>query len=549
MYDPKIWAIALREGHRIGERIQQEQQLSAESIQWIVCIAQAILRAFAAQPSPTMTEIAKTAGVSRQTLYQHLRLAIEALYWVYQSKQRLSGLLSQLHQHRRQCLAAQDEAKQDQQTIQEYWRRLSQQQQQVQGLKSQIVTMQRQQQGNLERMILVLRLSGRCPIGSIMEVLQAGLGVKVSKGYVYGILAQARGQAKVALAKLRGAMPFSGAIAIDEVFLREWGKRIYGVVVVDPITGLIMRLERVRDRSHAAIGAILKDLSKDGLNQSVKLALTDMYTGYEKLVSVYFPAAAHQFCWFHINCFHIGSTVRQAKSGYRQAQRQLETFERQHPYRQTKALKAKYVALTKTLAQAHRFWVGAQRFQSLLENCVQAPRQQQTTQQLERLLRVARNLRNPYINEMVAFLERHRSGLLSFFRCGEQPSLKHLQSLADVPIWVPLLDLQAIPKTTNAAEHIFRCLRRYLHGMDHVGNEQTTQGFFDLFAFFHNARVLRIGPKAGTSLLAAAGVDVQSIFGSDDPYTILGFPPTFEMVVSLREYKKVSSRLQGQLAA
>ena len=272
----------MREGHRIGERIQQEQQLSAESIHWIVCIAQAILRAFAAQPSPTMTEIAKTAGVSRQTLYQHLRLAIEALHWVYQSKQRLSGLLSQLHRYRRQWLAAQDEAKQAQQTIQKYWRRLSQQQQKVQELETQIETMQRQQQGNLERMVLVLRLSGRCPIGSIMEVLQAGLGVKVSKGYVYGILAQARGQAKVVLAKLRGAMPFSGAIAIDEVFLREWGKRIYGLVVVDPITGLILRLERARDRSHAAIGAILKDLSKDGLNQSVKLALTDMYAGYEK---------------------------------------------------------------------------------------------------------------------------------------------------------------------------------------------------------------------------------------------------------------------------
>ena len=496
-----------------------------------------------------MTEIAKVAGMSRQTLYQHLRLAIEALHWVYQSKHRLSGLLSQLHRYRRQWLAAQDEAEQAQQTLQKYWRQLSQQQQKVQGLESQIETMQRQQQGNLARMILVLRLSGRCAIGSIIEVLQAGLGVKVSKGYVYGILAQARGQAKVALVKLRGAMPFSGAIAIDEVFLREWGKRIYGVVVVDPITGLIMRLERIRERSHTALGAVLKDLSKDGLRQSVKLALTDMYAGYEKLVSAYFPAAVHQFCWFHINCFHIGSTVRQAKSGYRQAQRRLETFERKHPHRRTKTLKEKQVALSETLAQAHRFWVGAQRFQSLLENCLQARSSSQATVQLERLLRVGRDLRNPYINEMVAFLERHLPGLLSFFRCTEQSSLKHRPSFVSRDLWVPLLDPSAIPKTTNAAEHILRCLRRYLHGMDHVGNSQTTQAFFDLFAFFHNIRVLRAGPKAGTSLLTASGVDIQAIFGSDDPYTILGFPSTFETVVTLRDYKKVSIQLQDQLAA
>ena len=88
------------------------------------------------------------------------------------------------------------------------------------------------------------------------------------------------------------------------------------------------------------------------------------------------------------------------------------------------------------------------------------------------------------ISEMVAFLERHRPGLLSFLSCAEKSSLNHLQSSADDPVWVPLLDLAAIPKTTNAAEHIFRCLRRYLHGMDHVGNEHTTQGFFDLFVFF-----------------------------------------------------------------
>jgi len=38
------------------------------------------------------------------------------------------------------------------------------------------------------------------------------------------------------------------------VFLREWGKRIYGVVVVDPITGLILRLGRAGGRQGRAYG-------------------------------------------------------------------------------------------------------------------------------------------------------------------------------------------------------------------------------------------------------------------------------------------------------
>jgi hypothetical protein len=36
---------------------------------------------------------------------------------------------------------------------------------------------------------------------------------------------------------------------------------------------------------------------------------------------------------------------------------------------------------------------------------------------------------------------------------------------------------------------------------------------------------LRAGKHAGHSLLATAHVDVVALFGTDDPYTMLGFPP------------------------
>ena len=539
----------MRTGSRIGERIQQEQGLTSEAMQWIVCIAAAIVQASGEGSGQNMTELAQRAGVSRQTLYHHLRLAIECLHWVYLNKRGLSTLLRQIEQYRQQWLTAKEKAEEAQQTVREYWLRLSERSQQIKGLEAKLAALQRQNQFFLERLIVVLRLSGRCSIGSIVEVMQLGLGVKLSEGYVHGILAKARGQATTALTILARVLPFSGAIAIDEVFLREWGKRIYGVVVVDPITGLILRFGRAGDRTHQAIGEVLKGLSASGMKSSVKLCLTDMYAGYEKLVAAYFPAAVHQFCWFHINCFHLGATVRQAKSGYQQAHRKLETFESKYPRRKSKTLRHQHAALSDTRAQAHRFWVGAQRFQSLLENCVQAHSWQQATEKLERLIRVGRDHRNPYIHEMAAFIERHRAGLVTFFHCLEQQPLLHLQKRpTGDKRWVPLLDRAMIPKTTNGAEHIFRCLRRYLHGIDHVGKDTTTQGFFDLFTFFHNFRTLRAGSKAGTSLLKAAGVDVQVIFGSDDPYTILGFPPPFQKVVPLRKLKKVSSQSQHRLA-
>ena len=64
-----------------------------------------------------------------------------------------------------------------------------------------------------------------------------------------------------------------------------------------------------------------------------------------------------------------------------------------------------------------------------------------------------------------------------------------------------------------------------------------TQRFFDLFIFFQNLHILRAGKHVGQSLLATAHVDVIALFGTDDPYTMLGFPPaahTFALVKSVQ---------------
>lgn len=66
---------------RIEIRIQQEQELSLEAIEWIVCTARAIIRAFDEGYEQKMTKIAKRAGLSRQTLYSHLHMAIESPNW------------------------------------------------------------------------------------------------------------------------------------------------------------------------------------------------------------------------------------------------------------------------------------------------------------------------------------------------------------------------------------------------------------------------------------------------------------------------------------
>ena len=70
-----------------------------------------------------------------------------------------------------------------------------------------------------------------------------------------------------------------------------------------------------------------------------------------------------------------------------------------------------------------------------------------------------------------------------------------------------------------------------------LGTRDATQRFFDLFAFYYGVRVLRAGKRAGNSLLASAHANVKELFGTDDPYAVLGFPPasqSFTLVKSVQ---------------
>jgi integrase len=45
-------------------------------------------------------------------------------------------------------------------------------------------------------------------------------------------------------------VPLSGAVCLDEVFFKEMACQVLGIVMVDPLTGLVLRLERCRVHPH-----------------------------------------------------------------------------------------------------------------------------------------------------------------------------------------------------------------------------------------------------------------------------------------------------------
>jgi len=360
-------------------------------------------------------------------------------------------------------------------------------------------------------------------------------------GYVQGIITQAGLNAHTALGQMWEVVTLSGAICVDEVFFKEIGRRMLGVVIVDPLSGLILRLQRCSERSKEAIGEVLQQFAEAGFEERIKLCLTDMYTGYLQPVKTHLPKAVHQFCWFHINCFHIGARVHRAKRAYEKAVEALAAFDKKHPASLSPTEQKQHQALVAAQDQAQRYWQGAQRFQRMLLGALWLPTLDLATDRLDRLIRVAAKVKNPYINEMGTFLADHRVGLLVFYTCLESTrhTLKRISRSQQT--WVPLTKRWALPITSNAAEHVFRCLRRYTHQMDHFGTPEATQRFFDLFAFFHNVHTLRAGKRAGHSLLAAAHADVKKLFGTDDPYAILGFPPASQTFVPVKSVQSTAT--------
>jgi len=509
----------------IGTRIQSEQHISPDEMTWLIVIAHAILRAFVWEQGHPIRELAGTLGMSPTTFYRVLRLAIEAVVWVRRANGsveavmvRVGELEAQLAQVTHVCLMAQRQVCTLTSAGEKAREALSVLQREVARLTAQWTVMQ-------DRLIVVLKMSGRCTVRSIVEVLSAGLGREVSVGYVQGVIARAGTHARPLLDRLAEVMPVSGAICIDEIFLKELGTRILGVVIVDPFSGLILRLERCRNRTAETLEEVIKTFADAGFKDRIRLCLTDMYAGYVKPVKTQLPKAVHQFCWFHIMCFHLGAEVYRAKRAYERAMKGVEHVLKTWGDTLSDAQRHQLQDLVGTRDLAQRSWHGAQRFQRLVRHALRSSTGAQATARLDQLIRVAPRVQNPHIQKMGTFLAQHRDGLLTFYACLEnvQHGLHRLS--ASRQQWVPVTEHWAVPITSNAAEHVFRCLRRYTNSMDHFGSPEATTRFFDLFAFFQNVHILRAGKRAGNSLLAAAQIDIIQLFGSDDPYTMLGFPP------------------------
>lgn len=524
----------------IGRTLTVEQNLTGEDITWLIAMAHAVLRAFAWTEGQPMRSLAATLGLSPQTLYTTLRLVVRALLWVRRGQTSVETLANRVQELQDRLGPVEQAYVSVQAEVQHLTQVLAEARSQVSALQVEVTRLQAQWTVTQERLIVVLKMSGRCSVRSIVEVLEYGLGLHVSVGYVYGVIAQAGQQAHSAWERVLQVVPLSGAICLDEVFFKEMACQVLGIVIVDPLTGLVLHLERCTERSKDAISTVLQHFNAAGFQAQIKLCLTDMYEGYLKPIKTYFPQSVHQFCWFHLNCFHIGATVHRAERAYQHAVEVLAAFDKKHPALLLQTDQQQRCDLVAARDLAQRQWLGAQRFQRLLSRLLWSPSLAVATARLDQLIRVATQMNSPYLQKMGTCLMEHRAGLLVFFTCLESSQHQLRRLSRSQQRWVALTARWALPITSNAAEHVFRCLRRYTNSMDHFVTSDATQRFFDLFVFFHNMHILRAGKHAGHSLLATAHVDVIALFGTDDPYTMLGFPPAFQTFKPIKSVQSIA---------
>jgi len=213
----------VRKMREIGQTLKAEQNLTSTDIAWLTKIAEAILRVFVWDAGRPMRTLADDLGISPQTLYTKMRQVVRVLMLVRRGKQSVETLMNRIDELQNRLAQVERAYATAQSEVQRLTKRVAQVQAQVVTLQDKVIRLQEQWTTSLNRLIVVLKLSGRCTVRSIVEVLEYGFGVSVSVGYVQGIIAKAGASARPAMERLWEVVTLSGAISIDEVFFRLSG--------------------------------------------------------------------------------------------------------------------------------------------------------------------------------------------------------------------------------------------------------------------------------------------------------------------------------------
>lgn len=426
-----------------------------------------------------VSELARQMGVSRQTLYSwgHLALAVLGLACLKtkpgpKAVEPEGAEVTRLKAELQQMQWAKD--------------RLGfanrQLEREVAALKLELVEL-------VERTIMVLRLSGKVSYRGIQECLHYLFGVHISLAEIEAQVQQAGQQAQSVLNTLMAQTQVTWA-AIDEVYLKEAGRQIYGLLVVDLESRLALSLQRATDRQASTWYQLLKDLPQ--VRPTLQGLVADLARPYpvlvRRLARDWQRSLVLQDCNVHA-MRHLFKLRRKALGPYRQAKQRYQAARKawlDHPDQPD--IQMEYQAAGQLYRFERRLLKYVLRLQRQLIKALRQPSRSAAeaslTQTLAHLARLPTDYQ-AFVRSVTKFFVRHQPRLLAHF---DHPGLA----------W-----------TTNAAEGTFSLLRRFVTVYKAFSTQQGVQSFFALFLLYYNLKPQRYDDGQRLAPLARAGVQTD----------------------------------------
>ncbi len=379
----------------------------------------------------------------------------------------------------------------------------------VERLKGEVVRLTIQTKEMVDKAIIVLRMSGKVSYRGLVECIELLFGVHVPAYVIKEKLSQAADRAEGVLPTLLASIRVQFA-AIDEVYLKEQGGRIYGLLVTDLPSRAIVSLKRATNRTSDTWLETMQHIPQ--LKDSLCGLVTDLARAFPALVRKLGAAwqrakpLLHQLCNVHAfrKLFEYQSLAltpyKQAQKRYHQAKKALSKSP--HP----PEVQAEFWAARQMRNFHRRMRRTVFTLTSQLITALSKPTRQAAEAALNQTLAQMALLPDdyqPWVSKTTTFINRYRSKLLLHY------------------------DFLALDWTTNSCEGAFSLLRRFVSVYKAFPSQQSVEQFFALFVLYYNLKPQHYADGSFMAPLAKAGATVEGNYlhylGYSTPLTFIPY--------------------------
>jgi hypothetical protein len=454
-------------------------------IEKVILMAIMVLHLLDADIEVNVSELSRKHGVSREILYE----------WGY-SGIALLGMGCIPDQPGRKSKAEPEsieaeEAEQLKEQVNQLQQENDRLRFKIQELKGEVARLTVQMKEIVDKAIIVLRLSGKVSYRGIEECIRLLFGVHVPAYVIKEKLSEAAEKAEGVLPQLLASIQvvFAG---LDEVYLKEQGRRIYGLLVTELASRAIISLTKATNRTSDSWVEALKSIPQ--LKDSLGGIVTDLARAFPALARKLKDAwqreepLLHQLCNVHAfrKLFEFKALAwqpyKKAKERYQQAKEALSKKphlkEVWHEYWSARQLRNFHWRMSRYVLT-----LSAQ-----LITALSKPTRQAAEAALDKTLAQMALLPadyQPWVTKTTDFINRYRAKLLLHY------------------------DFLGLDWTTNSCEGAFSVLRRFVTVYKAFPSPESVEQFFALFVLYYNLKPQHYADGTFMSPLAKAGGKVE----------------------------------------